>query len=454
MLIALNMHMQVQAAAHACAGDAALQHTDEPARLWLPAPAALTQHHCQPPPVLHSNGSERPASATAANEQGFQTLASCDGPGGAASCAHDQLEQEVQPPATALSDIHVLGLGGPASEANWEDPFAPPASEDGLMPQLQPGRMWQGQLSSPRPPGTAAGLMHEPSAPRTGQLPDMSGNQMTPAGRALVHQPSLAAWVLPGRLEGAQLQPLHLPCSGDLDPFRFFGPQPTGLHQAALSPSAWQTGELNRKDSEHDLRALLPAADHSVPTEMAAQQTGVQPPPDNGQVLHTAHQGRAGGPSIFGSMGPSLLGNEDSLCAFLGGCQRFGAAPQPRSALAITRSACDPPMPPGECGTSAAQHSAQPDTAAPIHPQQTGIVPASHRLAGGCFRLDSHPLVAAAARAAESGSPAGNADGSAEKKGACSGAAAEDLLHAEGEDFWRCLIGVVNSYQGVVAGAG
>ena len=450
------IHLQVHAALPAGAGCIAPQDPIQPTWPCLPDPAALAQHHLHPPQSMHSFIADPLSPATAAGTHQLHSLAARNEPQSAPPNEDDrQLLKEVQPIAMAQVSVCVPGRDGPLSLADGRGPVTPPpAWTGGPASQLQPGGSWQEYAASLQPPGTTARLAQEPLYLGTAPGASVGGVQPPPGSRGLVHQLSLAAWAPPQRLMGPELQPLHVPCSSSLDPF-CFGSQRAELHNAAQSPSEWRTGDSVLLPADHDGGAVLPAAALHIPAVSSAQQTEFPRLPHSGQSRHPAQQRRAGASSFFVPMGASLLGNEDSLCAFLGGCQRAGAAQQPSSGHMISGNACAPALSGDGCGPSAAQHGEQADAAVPSHSRQTDAEPARPQLATETARActSDQPLAAGTLPApAEGPCQGGEVDWRAGQCGQPFSAAAEQLLRAEGEDFWRCLIGVVTSYRGAAAG--
>ena len=416
--------LQLQEAPVDHVSDIARQQTVEPAQPWLPDPAAVTQHR---------------------NEPAAMPL-----------CAYNHHHLlELQPSATVPASVAVAGRAGPLHLP--DDPDPEPASwAEGLMPPLRPSAAWQEQASSLRPPGNAGGLMHEALAVSTASLPSEPDADLPPRSRPLMRQPSLAAWVPPDKLMGSELRLLQpAPCRGGRDPFDSEG-QHAELPNVAQSPPACHTGERSPMPAERGIHVFTPAATLSVSAGLSARQVEIPARPDGSHLLPLSQSGRAGAPSIFAPMGASMLGNEDSLCAFLGGWQRASAAHQPDKDLAISGQECGPLPQAGGCMLPVAQQGAwRVNTAAPEDPQDRSAAPPPGRLAAATAhaRPGSQQSVidTVSVTAAEGHGHRGEADRSAGQRGLPSGVVAEQLLHAEGESFWRCLLGVVSSYRGGAA---
>ena len=336
-------------------------------------------------------------------------------------------------------------------------PAPPPATDAG----------WHAQPISQCPAVTPAGLPPSSQVSSRGGALTARKAKRPEEGCHLMHQPSLAAWVPPHRMTGLGLAPPEVPSAGDMSPFRFEAPS-TGQHSGAYLLAARHSEAPSLPLAQRATQEPETAAQYPAHIMQPLQQTEML---DHGrQALQKMQQQRAGASANLAPSGASLPGNEDSLCAFLGSWQRASAAPQPRSGLG-TRDAV------GRAGVSMGSRGAEPASAA--GGRLAAAVPSSAQLQQSVAAKEvqertapSLPAQGAAGDGPAQSDPAPSTVHSEPPAGrnvlgpqcearekAASGcgppvaAAAEQLLHAEGEDFWRSLLTVVRDYEGEAASA-
>ena len=211
--------------------------------------------------------------------------------------------------------------------------------------------------------------------------------------------------------------------------------------------------------------ALAQRDTHEQQTAAASCRQTVQPMqqlqrPRHGQQPHQQmQQQRPIGAGLQAPSGSSLPGNEDSLCAFLGGWRGPGGAQQPgtsrgrpddlsHAAMLTAGYSLEPLFTTGgtpRTGSTSSpklqQSSAAKASRAALAERSSADVPAQ----SGPAPHTQSPA------AAEKLVPTGQTRKDAPEHDLADGTAAEQLMHAEGEDFWRSLLSIVRHYQGDAA---
>lgn len=453
------------------ADDALRLDWDGPQRPWLPDPAALAQPHWPQPHPSCSMVASPLACAAMAQDRPFLTHAgNCGMPAAVAPPARDHhVLMPLQPAAPALDSSHMSGCRRVHTNERGHPPLHTGFSGS-LAPQPVVDGGWHAQPTPPCISMTAAGL-----APPVSQVSSGSGAPVARAaeqpseGRRLMHQPSFAAWVPPHRVLEVGLVPLQAPAveHWSMSPFGF-GPTGTDQYTGERPSAVPQSAAPNLPLAQRDTRD--PQTDAQYPVHMVQPLQQAEPSDRSTQAPQQMQPRRAGASVLLAPSGASLPGDEDSLCAFLGGWQRTGAAPQPKSGLgrhdavrhAVVSAAggrgpepasaadgrlstampCRSQLQPRVADSQAEEATAllmQPQRSAGAAPAQPGPAPSGPHIEQPAALDVVDPHSEAIKDASGGGPPVA--------------AAAEQLMHAEGEDFWRSLLTVVRDYKGEAASA-
>ncbi len=431
------------------------------AQPWLPDPAALARPHWQmPQPFCGMSGQSPAYEAAISDRPPLRPVSACSTPAAVTPPAfsHGALVK-LQPDATA-HDSACVG----AIEHRHDHGRSANGLTAGLLyspaPQPESGNTWQAQPAPSCPPGPSAHHAVHPEGSSAGHGLPACGAEQSAAGRHLMHQPSFAAWVPLDRLTGCESAPMGVPAIGVSSPY-CLGPPSTDQLSAGQALTAQHSGALGlslAQQGSQDLYtpgAFQPQIGH--PTQQMQQPSHSQQPYQQMQLRQAGDRG------LLSASGASLMGNEDSLCAFLGGWQSAGPVQQHKSGLSrhseprhaagpSSHSSLVPVSAPGgrlmaemPCSSQLqpprAADEVQAAPAQAVLPQTSPVaVPAQGHPDP---RHGSH-----AAAATEMLEPQSEARMLASRPGVPAAAAAEQLMHAEGEEFWRSLLSVVKDYKG------
>ena len=451
----------------AARADAALwPDWDVAAQPWLPDPAALARPRWQGPLTVCGMASHPPAHE-AANRvlPPLGPVSACSMPAAVTLPTHNAGSlMHLQMNTAALGSAGISGCEHGRYHGRTASGLTA-GLRGSAAPQPASGDAWQAQPASARSPATTARRDLRPEVSSAGDgLPACDAEQLG-AGHRLTHQPSFAAWVPPGRLPGCET-PLGMPAAGDGLPFCH---GPPSMHHASSGQAltANHSGSLGVHPAQRGSQDMQTAV--ASQPQVGQPPRRIEEPSFSQQACQQMLQRQAGEGVLLPPSGASVIGYEDSLCAFLGGWQRYGPVQQHKSGRgnrSEPRHAAGPASiyglvpdfaaggrPLAEVpGSSELQHPHAADempaaAAQAVLPQQArAAVPA---------QVDPAPLGALPAAAH-------TAAAAAEKLGAQSeprtrpsqpevpaAAAAELLMHAEGEDFWLGLLSVVKDYEGV-----
>ncbi len=441
-------------AAHA--DDALRRVWDDAAQPWLPDPAALARPHWQMPQPFCGMSGQPPAS----DRPPLRPVSACSTPAAVTPPAHSSgVLNELQPDATAHDSavvsanehghFHARSAGGLTA-----------GMPNSSAPQPASGDTWQAQPAPSWPPVPTGHRAIRPEGSSAGHGLPACDAEHSAAVRRLMHQPSFAAWVPLDRLTGCEIAPMEVPVIDVSSPF-CLGPPSTD--QLSLGPAltAKYSGALGVPLAQQGSQDVWTPAAHQPQMGHPTQQQMEQPSCSQ-QPYQQMQLRQAGERGLLPPSGASLMGNEDSLCAFLGGWQGAGLAQQHKSGLgrhgeprhAAGPSSISGPMPDSAAGgrlsaelpcSSQPQHpnaadEVQATAAQAVLPQKSPVaVPAQG---------DPGPRHESPAAATEMLKPQSEARTTASQPGVPPAAAAEQLMHAEGEDFWRSLLSVVKDYKG------
>ena len=412
------------------AGEALQQNWDGAPQPWLPDPAALAQPHWQlAQPVCGMTGQPPAHEPFPTDRPPLRPVSACSTPTVVTSPAYN----------------HIVPMQ-PASGDAWQQQAAP------LRPSII----------------TSRGAVHPEISGAGDGLPACDVDQSA-ADHRLMHQPSFAAWVPPEGLPGGEIAPMGVPAGGDMSQC-CLGPAIADSLSVGQALTAKYSGALGMPPAQRVSQDLQTAAAMQPQIGQPAQQ--MEQPSYSQQAHQQMQQRRAGERGFLPPLGASLTGNEDSLCAFLGGWQRSGTVQQQKSGLGRPSEPSHAAGPPSSCGQMPVTHAGGRLLAqAPPSSQSQHLHPADEAQAAAAQTVPSRASSAAvpaqvdpasliAPPAAAVNAPSGAAAAAqrlrlqdeprttASQPKLPAAAAADQLMHAEGEDFWRSLLSVVKDYKG------
>ena len=442
--------------------DHALQPSWEgAAQPWLPDPAALARSHWQMPQPFCSTSGQPPAYEAAASDRlPLRPVSACSTPAAVTPPAFNHGALVKLQPDAAAHDRTGVSAGEHRHDHGRSADGLTAGLLHGPAPQPESTHTWQAQPAPLCPPVPTAHRAAHPEGGSTGHVLPACGAEQSAAGRRLMHQPSFAAWVPPDMLPGFEVTPLGVPAVGVSSPFCLGAPITdqsstgralTANHSVALGMPLSQQGTQDLQTPV----AFQPQMGHSA--QQMEQPSHSQQPYQQMQLRPAEDRG------LPPPMGYSLMGNEDSLCAFLGGWPHAGPVQQRKSGLGRHSEPVHAAGPLSNCGlvpVPAASGrllaelpcSSQPQNPYPANEMQAAEVQAvlpktspAAVLAQGDANLRHEPPAAVATKMRE---PQSEACTSAAQPGVPAAGAAEQLMRAEGEDFWRSLLSVVKDYKG------